>query len=191
VLPLPPTRFNFVRCHLFLESTNAQHCPLLSRSSVPGEDTGTATLRCRAGSQRAYQQRTEELFCGLGSRGSGFFYLLRCYPAINPPFHNLQHHRKLQVYNPAKNSLPGSNTRSTNRPARTGCSRSAYKPLYLEAGFTRRMDDPALTCVGIRLLQQLRARVHIGKSSNSKAVRGMQLGLKEVTAVFPNIHQLQ
>jgi len=53
------------------------------------------------------------------------------------------------------------------------------------------MDDPALTCVGIRLLQQLRARVHIGKSSNSKAVRGMQLGLKEVTAVFPNIHQLQ
>lgn len=88
-------------------------------------------------------------------------------------------------------SLSWSNTRSTMRPTTTHWSCSAYELLHLQAGLPRQTDDLFLTCVGIRLLQQLGTRMHICESSNSKAVRGMQLGLKKVTAVFSNIHQLQ
>lgn len=66
---------------------------------------------------------------------------------------------------------------------------SAWELLYLGAGELQ--PRPSLTCVGVGLLQQLGAGVHVGKGADAKAVRGMQLGLKEVTAVFSNIHQLQ
>lgn len=49
----------------------------------------------------------------------------------------------------------------------------------------------ALTCVGVGLLQQLAAGVHVGEGADAKAVGGVQLGLQEVTAVLSDIHQLQ
>lgn len=48
-----------------------------------------------------------------------------------------------------------------------------------------------ITCISIGLLQKVGAGVHICKRADAQAIGGMQLRLKEVTAVLPNIHELQ
>lgn len=121
--------------------------------------------------------------------GGRVFFLILLHISL-PPNYISQFAASQEVTN-LQHSLSWSNTRSTMRPTTTHWSCSTYELLHLQAGLHRQTDDLFLTCVGICLLQQLGARVHICKSSNSKAVRGMQLGLKKVAAVFSNIHQLQ
>lgn len=53
------------------------------------------------------------------------------------------------------------------------------------------MGPPCLTCIGISLLQKVSASVHICKCADAQAIGGMQLRLQKVTAVLPNVHELQ
>lgn len=48
-----------------------------------------------------------------------------------------------------------------------------------------------VTCISIGLLQKVGAGVHVCKRTDAQAVGGMQLRLQEITAVLPNIHELQ
>lgn len=48
-----------------------------------------------------------------------------------------------------------------------------------------------VTCVSVGLLQKVGAGVHVCKCSDAQAIGGMQLRLQEVTAVLPNVHELQ
>lgn len=49
----------------------------------------------------------------------------------------------------------------------------------------------AVTCISVGLLQKVSAGVHVCKRADAQAVGGMQLRLQEVTAVLPNVHELQ
>lgn len=48
-----------------------------------------------------------------------------------------------------------------------------------------------LTCVGVSLLQEIGAGVHVCKGTDPQAVGGMQLRLQKVTAVLTHVHELQ
>lgn len=211
VFPFPLTRFNFAHCQLFLECTKPQRLfPALEWQHTLWEGNGwTPALQHRAVEQEAKEltRNTPRNYfagwdpedCGVGFSvfwlfffffgGGRVFFLILLHISL-PPNYISQFAASQEVTN-LQHSLSWSNTRSTMRPTTTHWSCSTYELLHLQAGLHRQTDDLFLTCVGICLLQQLGARVHICKSSNSKAVRGMQLGLKKVAAVFSNIHQLQ
>lgn len=55
----------------------------------------------------------------------------------------------------------------------------------------RNRGPPGLTCVGVGLLQEVGASVHVCECADAQAVGGVQLGLQKVTAVLPNVHELQ
>lgn len=48
-----------------------------------------------------------------------------------------------------------------------------------------------ITCIRIGLLQKVGAGVHICERADAQAVGGVQLRLQEITAVLPNVHELQ
>lgn len=56
---------------------------------------------------------------------------------------------------------------------------------------SRKHGPPWLTCIGVSLLQEVGAGVHVCKGADAQAVGGMQLRLQEVTAVLPYVHELQ
>lgn len=48
-----------------------------------------------------------------------------------------------------------------------------------------------LTCISVGHAEQFCAGVKVSECSDAQAVGGMELGLQEVAANLPNIHQLQ